>query len=151
MKMRSSNIEEKNILEKHRVIAVIGCSRDPQKPAHFVPAYLKEKGYTIVPVNPTASEILGEKAYPSLMDVPQPVADKVETVNVFRPREEAEQFVRQAIEFKQKLAPKLRVVWLQEGIFLKLEEAGAAEAAKQAGLILVENKCMKKEYERLFA
>ncbi len=147
MKMRSSNIEEKNILEKHKVMAVVGCSRDPAKPANFVPAYMKEKGYTIVPVNPSAPEILDEKAYPSLLEIPQEVAGKVEIVNVFRPSEEAEAMVKQAIEFKAKLAPRLRVVWLQEGIFL--QDPAVSEELKRASLLLVQDRCMMKEHKRL--
>ena len=147
MKMRSSNIEEKNILEKHKVMAVVGCSRDPAKPANFVPAYMKEKGYTIVPVNPSAPEILDEKAYPSLLDMPQDIAGNVEMIGVFRPTEEIPGIIRQAIEFKAKLAPRLRVVWLQEGIFL--QDLAVSEELKRASLLLVQDKCMKKEHERL--
>jgi predicted CoA-binding protein len=85
------------VLKRYRTVAVIGASRDPSKWAHIVPKYLKEHGYRIIPINPAASEILGEKAYKSLMEVP----DEVEVVEVFRPSEEVPKIVEEVIQRKR--------------------------------------------------
>jgi hypothetical protein len=127
---------EKEILEKYRTIAVVGCSRDPNKPAHYVPRYLKEHGYRIIPINPFAEEVLGEKAYPSLLDVP----GDIEVVEVFRPNKEAQEIVKMAVEKGAK------AVWLQEGI-VSLE---ASRMAREAGIKFVMDKCMMKEHMRYF-
>jgi predicted CoA-binding protein len=123
-----------NILRSVKVVAVVGISRDPSKPAHYVPKFLKEKGYRIVPVNPLADEVLGEKAYKSLEEIPF----KVDVVNVFRPSEDVLPIAEQAIG-------KAEVLWMQEGIYNK----EAAEKARNSGLKVVWNRCMMKEYVRL--
>jgi hypothetical protein len=126
----------KEILERYKSIAVVGCSTNPEKPAHYVPKYLQEKGYKIIPVNPFANEILGEKAYPSLLEV----KDGFEIVQIFRPSEETPEIARQAVKKGAK------VIWMQEGI--KSEEA--AKLARKAGLEVIMDKCMLKEHKRLF-
>lgn len=126
----------KEILERYKSIAVVGCSTNPEKPAHYVPKYLQEKGYKIIPVNPFANDILGEKAYPSLIEV----KDRFEIVEIFRPSEETPEIARQAVKKGAK------VIWMQEGI--KSEEA--AKLAKKAGLEVIMDKCMLKEHKRLF-
>ena len=127
--------EIKNILTKFKTIAVVGCSREPEKPSHFVPKYLKENGYRIIPVNPNAQEILGEKCYPSLLEVP----DEIDIVDIFRPAEFAEPIVEVAIKKKAK------VIWMQEGIV----NEKAAEKAEKAGLKVVMDKCMMKEHKSI--
>ena len=129
-----SDSEILSILRSVKVVAVVGISRDPSKPAHYVPKFLREKGYKIVPVNPFADEVLGEKAYKSLEEIPF----KVDVVNVFRPSEDVLPIAEQAIG-------KAEVLWMQEGIYNK----EAAEKARNSGLKVVWNRCMMKEYVRL--
>jgi Predicted CoA-binding protein len=85
------------VLKRYRTVAVVGASKDPSKWAHIVPKYLKEHGYRIIPINPTASEILGEKAYKSLMEVPE----EVEVVEVFRPSEEVPKIAEEVIQRRE--------------------------------------------------
>jgi len=127
-------VSEKEIL-KYKTIAVVGCSTNPEKPPHYIPKYLKEQGYKIMPINPNADEILGEKAYPSLAEVP----DEIGIVLIYRPVEETPLIVRHAIEKGAK------AVWMPEGI--KNEEA--AGLAKDAGLLVVMDKCIKCTHEGL--
>jgi predicted CoA-binding protein len=120
------------ILKNFHVVAVVGCSREEGKPSHDVPAYLQSVGYRIIPVNPYADTILGEKAYKSLLDIKEPV----DVVDVFRPAKEALQVAIQAAEIKAK------ALWLQEGIFSSEAEA----YAKEHGLIFIQNRCMMKAH-----
>lgn len=128
---------EHEILKKFKSIAVVGCSAHEEKPSHFVPKYLQEHGYRIIPINPNALEILGEKVFPSLEEAAK--KEKIEAVDVFRPSEEAEKVTEQAIKAGAK------AVWLQEGI----ESDKAKEKAEKAGILFVQNKCMKKELEKM--
>jgi predicted CoA-binding protein len=123
---------EEEILN-YKTVAVVGCSTNPEKPAQYVPKYLMEHGYKIIPINPFADEILGEKVYKSLTEVP----DEIDTVLVFRPSEEATEIVKHAIEKGAK------AVWMQEGI--KNEEA--AELARNANLLVVMDRCMLKVHK----
>lgn len=125
----------KEILSMDR-IAVVGCSRNAAKAAHTVPSYLQDRGYTVIPVNPNADEILGEEAYDRLEDVP----GTVDIVEVFRPREEVPGIVDAAIE-----RGDARVVWMQIGI----EHPDAAARAEEAGLQVVQDRCMRVEHRRL--
>ena len=125
------------ILSEAKTIAVVGCSRDPAKPSHFVPKYLQEHGYKIIPVNPSADVILGEKAAKSLSDV----KEKIDLVEIFRPSAECLQIVKDAIF----IFPKPKAVWMQEGII----NEEAAKLAMQNGISLVMDKCMMKEHKRL--
>jgi hypothetical protein len=118
-----------------KTIAVVGLSKNPEKPSHYVPKYMKENGYTVIPVNPTAEEILGEKSYKNLLEVP----DRIDIVNVFRPSQEAVPIARDAI------AKKAKVLWMQEGIV----NEDAARIAKEGGLMTVMDRCMMKEHKRL--
>jgi len=127
--------EIKEIYKKYRKIAIIGMSRNPEKPAHYVPKYLIEKGYEIIPINPTADEILGRKAYKSISEVPE----DTEILNVFRPSEEVPKIVEEALK------KNFKVIWLQEGIFHE-----SIYKAREKGVITVWNRCMMKEYKRLF-
>ncbi len=122
------------ILEQSETIAVVGASANPAKAAHSVPAALQAAGFRIIPVNPTADEVLGERSYARLEDVPEPV----DVVEVFRPAEEAPGIVRAAI------AAGARAVWLQLG--LRSEEA--RRLAEEAGIDYVEDHCMGVERSR---
>lgn len=117
-------------------IAVVGMSKNPEKAAHYVPKYLTEQGYNIIPVNPTADEILGKKCYPSLLDIPV----LIDIIDVFRPSDQIKPVVEEAIKIKPK------VVWLQEGI----HDPEAESLAKKAGIDVVFNRCMLAEHQRLF-
>ena len=121
---------------KLKTVAVVGMSKNPEKAAHYVPKYLAEKGYNVIPVNPTADEILGKKCYPSLADIPV----KIDIVDVFRPSDQVQQVIEDAIKIKP------RVVWLQEGI----HNPEAESLAKKAGIDVVFNRCMLAEHQRLF-
>jgi predicted CoA-binding protein len=133
----------RSILE-YETIAVIGCSTTDGKAAHDIPAYLAEHGYEIIPVNPFADEILGTKAYDSLVDVPDD-AD-IDIVEVFRPSEEAPEIVEQVID-RHETCGDVRAVWLQ----LNIRHDEAAASAEQAGLQFVQDRCMKVDHGRLLA
>jgi len=134
----------KEILTKYRTVAVVGLSREPDKDSHRVSSYLKRHGFRIVPINPFADEVLGEKCYKSLLDIPPEVQKTIEVVDIFRPSEDVPPIVEQAVKLKA-MYGKPRVIWMQIGIV----NEQAAEAAKKAGLIVVMNKCMMVEHSRL--
>ena len=117
-------------------VAVIGMSRHPEKAAHFVPKYLSEQGFNILPINPTSSEILNKKCYSSVTEVDEPI----DIVDVFRPSDQVLPFVKEAIKMKPK------VIWLQEGI----HNQEAEELARKEGIKVVFNRCMLAEHQRLF-
>ena len=117
-------------------VAVIGMSKNQEKAAHYVPKYLSQNGYNIMPVNPTADEILDKKCYPSVEDIPEPI----DIVDVFRPSDQVLPVVQQAIKMKPK------VIWLQEGI----HNAEAEDLARKEGIQVVFNRCMLAEHQRLF-
>lgn len=117
-----------------KTIAVVGCSLKPERPAHYVSAYMKEQGYRIVPVNPGHKEILGETCYPDLASIPFPV----DVVNVFRRREEVLQPILDAIAIKAK------ALWLQDGVYHVEGEA----LARKAGLLVVSNDCLMRRHSR---
>jgi predicted CoA-binding protein len=121
-------------------VAVIGCSSTPGKAAHEIPKYLQRHGYRVVPVNPTTDEILGEPAYDSLAEVP----DDVELVDVFRPSAEVNGIVDQVIDRHDERGD-VEAIWLQLGI----RDDDAAARAEEAGLDVVQDKCMKVEHGRL--
>jgi len=128
------------VLKRYRTVAVMGASRDPSKWAHIVPKYLKEHGYRIIPINPTASEILGEKAYKSLMEVPE----EVEVVEVFRPSEEVPKIAEEVIQ-RKRARGDVKVLWLQLGI---TADEDTKKRLKEAGIALVENACMMETHQR---
>ena len=136
--MDSEEIE--SIYENYKTIAVVGLSNDPAKDSHRVAKYLKAKGYRIIPINPSADVILGEKCHKSLLDVPE----TIEIVDIFRPAEDVPPIVDQAIQLKKKLGNP-RVIWMQ----LKISNEEAAKRAREASLIVVMNKCMMIEHKRL--
>jgi hypothetical protein len=126
----------RKILTDIRTIAVVGCSKDPAKDAHRVPKYLQMHGYRIIPVNPTATEILGETAYPSLDAVPV----SYDAVDIFRPSADVPPIVDQAIR-----GPAW-VIWMQ----LVIRNDAAAEKARAAGKVVVQDRCMMRDHARLF-
>jgi len=140
-----SRNEIKEILTKYKTIAVVGLSRDPDKDSHRVSTYLKAHDFRIIPVNPFADEVLGEKSYKSLLDIPPEIQKTIEVVDIFRPSEAVPPIVEQAIKLKA-MHGQLHVVWMQLGVV----NEQAAEAAKKAGLTVVMNKCMMIEHSRLF-
>ena len=129
--------EVREILEKYRVVAVIGLSIKPERDSHKVASYLKEAGYEIIPIHPAQEQILGEKAYPKLTDVPPERG--VEIVDIFRRPDRVMPHVEEAIAIGAK------VVWFQEGII----NNEAADRAREAGLQVVQNLCMLKEHKAL--
>jgi predicted CoA-binding protein len=139
-----SQNEIKEILTKYKTVAVVGLSREPGKDSHRVSAYLKQHGFHIIPVNPFADEILGEKSYKSLLEIPPEIQKTIEIVDIFRPSKDVPPIVEQAIKLKT-MHGKLVVVWMQLGIV----NEEAAEAAKQAGLTVVMDRCMMVEHRRL--
>jgi predicted CoA-binding protein len=140
-----SQREIENILQIYRVIAVVGLSKDQDKPSYRVSEYMQIHGYRIVPVNPTVGEVLGEKSYKSLLDIPLEIQQTIEVVDIFRRPTEVVPVVEQAI--KLKLANgKPHVVWMQVGI-VDLE---AAEAARKSGLTVVMDRCIMIEHRHVF-
>lgn len=123
------------ILDECRTIAVVGLSANPWRPSNNVAGYMKEQGYTVIPVNPKEELVLGEKSYPSLADVP----GEIDLVDVFRRSEDAGAVVDEAIRVGAK------AVWLQEGVI----DGAAAERASAAGLLVVMNRCWLKEHMRV--
>ena len=123
-----------DILKNYRVVAVVGLSPKPERPSYQVAEYLKQHGYRIIPVNPGQREILGEKCYPSLKDIPF----SVEVVDIFRNVEAIPAIVDEAIQVGAK------AVWMQ----LNLVEPESARKAKEAGLKVVMDRCLKVEHSK---
>jgi len=134
----------KNILQKYDDIAVVGLSKDPEKMSYKVSDYLKQQGFLIIPVNPFCDEVLGEKCYRSLLDIPVEIQKTIGIVDIFRKAEDALPIVEQAIELKAKIGRPF-VVWMQLGIV----NEESAEAARNAGLVVVMDKCLMIEHHRL--
>jgi len=122
------------ILKKCKTIAVVGLSSNPMRPSFGVTEYMQGEGYRIIPVNPNETEVLGEKSYARLEDVPE----KIDIVNVFRRAEDVSPVVDSAIRIGAK------VVWMQQGI----ENEEAAERARAAGLVVIEDACILVEHRR---
>jgi predicted CoA-binding protein len=138
------SIDLKQTFGKYKTIAIVGLSKDPSKDSYKVAMYLKSQGFRILPVNPSANEILGEKSYKSLLDLPQDIQKSLEIVDIFRPSREVPQIVDQAITLKNAYG-RLSVVWMQLGIF----NEEAAQKAEKAGLTVVMDKCIMQEHKRL--
>lgn len=131
--------ELRSLLGEARVVAVVGISSKPWRPSHEVASYLQEHGYRIVPVNPNEEEVLGEKVYASLLDIPKEI--HVDVVDVFRRAEHTPEVARDAV------AIGARVLWLQEGIV----SDEAARIAADGGLEVIMGVCIMKVRERLMA
>jgi len=125
----------RDILISTNTVASVGLSSNDEKESYWIVFFLKEMGYRMIPVNPKAAEIFGEKAYPSLLDIP----DKVDVVQIFRKPEDVPPIVEDAIKIGAK------VVWMQEGIV----NEEAAQMAREAGLQVVMNACMRATHKRL--
>jgi uncharacterized protein len=125
-----------DLLRRSRTIAVVGLSCNPFRPSHGVSAYIQSHGYRIIPVNPNITECLGEKAYGSLLDVPE----KVDIVDIFRRPEFVEEVVDQAIQLN------VPAIWMQEGVIREK----AAEKARKAGIFVVMDRCILKEHRARF-
>lgn len=125
-----------DLLKRARTIAVVGLSDNPERVSHGVAAYLQDQGYRIIPVNPAIREALGERAYPSLQDIP--AEEKIDIVDIFRRPEFVPDIVAQAI---QRQVP---AVWMQEGVI----HEEAANQARQAGITVVMDRCILKEHRQ---
>ncbi len=125
----------KRILDECRTVAVVGLSSNPMRPSHGVAYYIQRQGYRVIPVNPNEQEVLGEKAYATLAEVPE----KIDLVDIFRRSEEAGAVVDEAIKIGAK------AVWLQDGVI----DRAAAKRAEDAGLLVVMDRCWLKEHARM--
>ena len=125
-----------DLLTRSKTIAVVGLSRNPLRPSHGVSAYMQDQGYHIIPVNPLIQECLGEKAYPSLLDVPE----KIDIVNIFRRPDFVEEVVDQAIQLN------VPAIWMQEDVI----HEQAAEKARRARIFVIMDRCILKEHRARF-
>ena len=126
----------RDLLSGAKTIAVVGLSDSPLRPSHGVSAYMQSRGYKIVPVNPTIAEALGEKSYPSLLDV----VEKIDIVNVFRRPEFVDEIVDQAIQLR------IPAIWMQEGVI----NERAADKARKTGMFVAMDLCILKEHKARF-
>lgn len=126
-----------DLLKRSKTIAVVGLSSNPMRPSHGVSAYMQAHGYRIIPVNPRIDCCLGEKAYASLLDIPEKdVPEKIDIVNIFRRSEFVEEIVNEAIQLK------VPAIWMQEDVV----HEKAAEKARQAGIFVIMDLCILKEH-----
>jgi predicted CoA-binding protein len=125
--------DPESIVKEARTVAVVGASNDPEKASNEVAGYLMEQGYRVVPVNPTEEEVLGERVYATIDQIPE----EVDVVDVFLPAEKTPEIAEDAVRAGAK------VLWLQEGI----ESAEARRIAEEGGLSFVEDRCMRKTHE----
>ncbi|HTW58477.1 MAG TPA: CoA-binding protein [Terriglobales bacterium] len=128
------------LLKRSKAIAVVGLSCNPLRPSHGVSAYMQQQGYRIIPVNPRIEECLGEKSYPSLLDIPEKEASGIDIVNIFRRPEFVGEVVDQAIQLK------MPAVWMQEDVI----DEQAAQKAREAGIFVVMDRCILKEHRARF-
>ena len=135
-----TDAEIKKVLERARTIAVVGVSANPVRPSYFVARYLKLKGFRVIPVNPglAGQELFGERVYGTLSEIP----DEVDMVDIFRRSEAVPPIVEEALA----RWPDLQTIWMQIGV----EHADAAEIARARGVTVIQNRCPKIEYQRLF-
>jgi|SRR5580692_8019804 predicted CoA-binding protein len=125
-----------DLLQRAKIITVVGLSCNPTRASHGVSAYMQSHGYRIIPVNPQIEECLGEKSYPSILEVPE----KIDVVNIFRRPEFVEEIVDQAIQLK------IPAIWMQEDVI----HEQAAEKARQAGIFVVMDRCILKDHRTRF-
>ena len=137
--MESDSHSDSQIKEFYQLknIAVVGVSKNEEKPSHQVPKYLIEHGYNVIPVNPTLSEVLGRKAYPSIADI----QERIDIVDVFRKSEDVPAVVDDVLKKKD----GIKVFWMQLGIY----NEDAEKKAKENGIDVVYNRCMMEEHKRL--
>jgi len=139
--LASMTVSPMEVLKRYRVVAVVGASRNPEKDAYTVPEYLKGHGFKIIPINPEADRILGERAYPSLLEIPADLAKEVQVVDVFRPSEELPRVAEQLVVFSRRFSVS-PVFWAQLG----LESEEAKEILSAHGIRYVMNACMRATY-----
>jgi predicted CoA-binding protein len=138
MEKDSHSDDEIRKMYTFRNIAVVGMSKNEEKAAHYVPKYLIDHGYNVIPVNPTATEVLGRKSYPAVSSIP----DRIDIVDIFRPSEDVPQVVEDTLKKEG-----IKVIWMQEGIYSKEAE----NMAKEKDISAVYNRCMMAENRRLFS
>ncbi len=131
------------IIKKTRSIAVVGLSRDPNKVSFSVAEYLRAAGYLIIPINPMSDEIMGLQCYPSLSQIPDALLQKLDMVDVFRRSEDTPPIVDEAVRLHSRLG-KPEIIWMQSGIV----NEEAAKRARNAGLDVVMDKCLRTEHKR---
>jgi hypothetical protein len=136
MALSSRTDDFADLLQRAKTIAVVGLSDDPLRVSHGVSAYMQSQGYRIIPVNPQIQSSLGEKAYRSLLDVPE----KIDIVNIFRRPEFVPEILDQAIQLK------VPAIWMQEGVI----HEKAAEKARKAGIFVVMDRCILQEHRARF-
>jgi predicted CoA-binding protein len=138
--MESDSHSDSQIKEFYQLknIAVVGVSKNEEKPSHQVPKYLIEHGYNVIPVNPTLSEVLGRKAYPSIADI----QERIDIVDIFRKSEDVPAVVDDVLKKKD----GIKVFWMQLGIY----NEDAEKKAKENGIDVVYNRCIMEEHKRLF-
>jgi uncharacterized protein len=138
--MGSDSHSDSQIKEYYQLknIAVVGVSKNEEKPSHEVPKYLIEHGYNVIPINPTLTEVLGRKAYPTIADI----QERIDIVDVFRKSEDVPAVVDDLLQKKN----GIKVLWMQIGIY----NEDAERKAKENGIDVVYNRCMMEEHKRLF-
>ena len=132
----------KEILKNAKTIAIIGCSNNPSKAAHRIPKYLQEEGYNIIPVNPNHDEILGEKSYKAISEIPQNI--KIDIINIFRPSKDIKALIPD-IKKRYESIKDIKLIWLQEGIHSK----EAKEFAKENNIEFIQSFCIYKFHASL--
>jgi predicted CoA-binding protein len=142
--VKEFTVEPTEVMKRYRVIAVVGASKNPEKEAFTVPDYLLKHGYTVVPINPTTDSVNGLKAYPTLADIPDELARKVDVVDVFRPSEEFPEVARQVVAMKKRTGRPF-TFWGQLG----LENDEAKKILADAKIDYVMDRCMRVEHARL--
>jgi uncharacterized protein len=134
----------KEILTKYKTIAVVGLSNEIERDSYRVSAYLQNHGYKIIPVNPFVDQVLGEKSYKSLLEIPPEIQTKIEIVDIFRKPQDILSIVAQAVELKAKIGVPF-VVWMQLGIV----NEQAAKVAEHAGFIVIMDRCLMVEHRKI--
>jgi len=140
--MPASNVNAADVVSKYKVVAVVGASKNPEKDANTVPAYLISHGFTVIPINPTTDAILGLKAYPSLGALPEELARTVDIVDVFRPSAELADIASQTAEMKRKTGRPF-VFWAQLGI----ESEAARDILSRAAVGYIMDTCIRTTHE----
>jgi len=138
MERDSHTDDEIRVFYTLKNVAVVGMSKNEGKAAHYVPKYLIDHGYNIIPVNPTATEVLGRKSYPTVSSIP----DRVDVVDIFRRSEDVPAVVEDTLKKEG-----IKVIWMQEGIYSNEAE----NMAKEKDISAVYNRCMMAEHRRLFS
>lgn len=131
--------EIKNILKNTKTVAVVGLSPKPKRPSHSVSQAMQGFGYKIIPVRPAVDEVLGEKAYPDLKSIPEPICSQIDMVDVFRAPDKITPIIDECI------ALKIPLIWLQDGVINEYE----AVRARDAGITVVMDRCVYRDYVQL--